>query len=181
MYFAQMYCYGKDPTAAGITGFQSCIGIVYVGKDDVYAAHIPNTGTKLNGASRFASFITADNGKLGASGFLNVFTNGNQRGDGIVVEAKLLKENLGHPYTTLYRLKNITTATVYVQRQAPNSTNVKLYVKDDTTITWQDGGATRSACYDMKYSESFKDPKIPNTLDGFTEISSASCDIIHIP
>jgi hypothetical protein len=28
MYFAQMYCYGKDTTVAGITGFQSCIGVV---------------------------------------------------------------------------------------------------------------------------------------------------------
>lgn len=181
MYFAQMYCYGKDATVAGITGFQSCIGVVYVGRQDLYAAHIPNTPTKLDGASRFATFITTNNGKLGALGFLDVFTNGNQRGDGIVVEAKLLKENLGRPYTTLYRLKNITTATVYVERQALNSTNVKLYVKDDTTITWQDGGGARSACYDMKYSESFKDPKVPSTLQGFTEITNANCEIIHIP
>jgi hypothetical protein len=181
MYFAQMYCYGKDPTVAGITGFQSCIGAVYVGKADLFAVHIPNTGSKLNGAARFASFITANDAKLGALGFLNVFTNGDQRGHGIVVEAKLLKENLGHPYTTLYRLKDIETATVYVQRQAANSTNVKLYVKNDRTIQWVDGGASRSACYDDKFSSSFSDPKKPATLDGFTEITGANCEIIHIP
>ena len=179
MYFADMYCYGKDPTLVGITGFESCIGVIYVGNNDLYAVHIPFTKSMLDGAARFAAFITANGAKIDKAGFVGVFTNGTQRGGGVGAEAHLLRQNLGHPHTVLYRLKDVRTAAVYVERQA-SSNNVKMYVKDNNTVTWQDGGSPRSGCYDMKFSASFNDAKVPGTLHGFAEITSANCDISDV-
>jgi hypothetical protein len=181
MYFAQMYCYGKSPMRVGITGFKSCIGMVYVSTRHLYAIHIPFTSNSLDGAANFATYIRTEQAQLGATGFLYVFTNGNMRGDSVNVEATLLKSNLGNPYTTLLRLKNIGTAVVLVRREVSRQTNVKLYVKDDENVTWLDQGRDRAACYDQRFAASFATPKNPSTsTTGWNEITTVNSDIIHV-
>lgn len=105
MYFANMYCYGWDHNAVGITGIRGCMGAVYRGAHALYAVHIPDHGAQDNraGADAFAQWVRGFEAGTGTKGDLYVFANGINR-PSAEHEAKHLKSALHAKHATVYRV-----------------------------------------------------------------------------
>jgi len=105
MYFANMYCYGWDHDAVGITGIRGCLGAVYKGAHALYAVHIPPTSAQVhaNAAQTFAGWVRQFENNTERKGDLWVFINGKNRSSA-EEEAKYLKSQLNAKHATLYRL-----------------------------------------------------------------------------
>jgi hypothetical protein len=62
MFFAQMYSYGRDLHAVGITGIMGCMGLIVTrpSPGNLYSVHVPEFGSvqaQANGVQAFADFI----------------------------------------------------------------------------------------------------------------------------
>lgn len=102
MFFAEMCCLGFHNDCAGVTGFESCIGVAFVGDRPIYAGHFPFNSDRQNkeAADAFAALIKRTESKW-KRGQLFVFTNGGQR-PSAQSEAEYLCRALGRPATKLY-------------------------------------------------------------------------------
>lgn len=129
MYFANMYCYGWDHDAVGITGIRGCMGAVYKGAHALYAVHIPDNSLATNalGAQTFAAWVRQFENNTKKKGDLWVFINGNNRTTA-EDEARNLRGLLNAKHATLYRI---------VQNLGPNSGRDNA---DSASILVRNGG-----------------------------------------
>ena len=66
MFLAQMYCYGKDSEAAGITGIESCMGLILAHKRMIYAIHVPDNSQDVTdqGIDAFCKYVKTNDGSI---------------------------------------------------------------------------------------------------------------------
>lgn len=105
MFFAQMYCYGSDLNAVGITGIRGCMGVVYACAGRMYAIHIPPSSDQTNAlaASAFAQCVTNHGDGGAADGDLFFFLAGTTRPTAIS-EARHITSLIGPGTATVFRI-----------------------------------------------------------------------------
>ncbi|CAN5774960.1 hypothetical protein BH11PSE8_BH11PSE8_28950 [soil metagenome] len=105
MFFANMFCYGSDLNAVGITGILGCMGVVYRGATRLYAVHIPPMSAHNNalGGSTFAEYVSGLEGDDASPGDLFFFLNGTSRASAIA-EAHDIKSLMKPKTATLFRI-----------------------------------------------------------------------------
>lgn len=154
MYYSNMYEYGAHNTTVGITGFVTCIGVVFVTDQHLYAVHIPQTPARYHDAHReFGGFIAQTEGPR-VRGDILVFCNSPQRPD-IVNELRPLIDALNVNTSTLYRLNGpglnnaANAAAVQVNRLVAGVGGFGVSVKYDVdnNFAWIAGGTVPSGRY----------------------------------
>ena len=80
MFLAQMYCYGKDSEAAGITGIESCMGLILAHKRMIYAIHVPDNSQDVTdqGIDAFCKYVKTNDGSIPRSAQALLFGAGNR-------------------------------------------------------------------------------------------------------
>jgi hypothetical protein len=65
MYLADMYCYGRDQDAVGVTGISGCMGVFVSSGNMLYAVHIPENSAEkcARGGKAFADFVLLEAGQ----------------------------------------------------------------------------------------------------------------------
>jgi hypothetical protein len=154
MYYSNMYEYGVHNTTVGITGFVTCIGVVFVTNQHLYAIHIPQTPARyVAGLSAFGMFI-AQTEAPNVRGDILVFSNSPQRPD-VVNELQPLIDALNVNTSTLYRLNGVglnnaaNAAAVQVNRLVGGVGGFGVSVKYDVdnNFAWIAGGTAPSGRY----------------------------------
>ena len=170
-YYSDMYCYGCDGQEVGITGFRSCLGVVYVGQRWLYATHRPPTGSAARAPRAFADLISSFVEPKG-KGRLLVFTNANERAN-VETEAKTIKRALGDPTTYLYRLTGYPNIAAVVRvRWEGRVVGVQSASEDHAAVV--NGGDRRVGTYDQIQGPNYAEPKIPSNPNGWSEITAAA-------
>jgi len=154
MYYSNMYEYGVHNTTVGITGFVTCIGVVFVTDQQLYAIHIPQTPARYADAQREFGMFIARTEAPRVRGDILVFCNSPQRPD-VVTELRPLIGALNVNTSTLYRLNGAglnnaaNAAAVQVNRLVAGiggfGVNVKYEVNNN--IAWIAGGTGPSGRY----------------------------------
>jgi hypothetical protein len=154
MYFSNMYEFGEHNTTVGVTGFVTCIGVVFVTDQRLYAIHIPQTPARYaDGQREFGMFIARTESPR-VRGDLLVFCNSPQRPD-IVNELRPLVGALNVNTNTLYRLNGpglnnaANAAAVKVERLVGGVGGFGVSVKYqvDGAIGWVAGGTAPTGRY----------------------------------
>jgi hypothetical protein len=158
MFIADMYCYGMDANAVGVTGISGCMGVFVATGAMLYAVHIPDTATpgkNALGGTTFADFVTQQVGQPldpNASQMICVlnYTQRQQAHE----EGYAIARRLGLRRFALWRMeKNIDVSTgnpkaiwVLWQRLALGGLELRYRPDADFTPT-QGGGTARSGTY----------------------------------
>lgn len=161
MYFANMFCYGHDQGTVGITGIRGCMGLIYRGAGANFAAHLPPTGSRVQGAKDVAGYVKRNQAKLGKGhGQLFVIMNGTNRADEAEEEGRAIKKALRNPATTMVRImkhlgpdsgtnqaESVVIMADSVIATDANPSGLSLWYKSDAQITWGPGGSQDGGRY----------------------------------
>ena len=192
MYFANMFCYGRDTTTIGVTGILGCLGIIYVGAGAMYATHIVCGSERddADGRETFTSWIKRQEQRAG-KGHLFLFTNARNRPQA-AEEARELKKALNGPATTVYQIMKNLEPKVGTSDQASvvtlldrghsninNPSGCNIFYKKNEDIVWVDGGSAESGQY--KARPSFCGAKIPSDVTfGWRTVGAGNCEVTTI-
>lgn len=197
MYFANMYAYGSHRHTIGITGFVSCIGVVFVGNASMHAVHIPDSVSNppLNGGNAFVAHVQNNEQNTG-TGHLFLFANGTNRGPASIypveTQAAAIKAQLGNPATTVFRInRNLgpnsgtagaNSAVVMVARfltALGNPSNCLMWYKPEAQVNWDAAKGTAPAGrYDQRIPA---DTNAPGDISaGWFPIDNTNCTVTAI-
>lgn len=187
MYFANMFCYGRDNNCVGITGIVGCMGVIYKGLGTLYAVHIPdNSQWNAKGGEVLADFVLNNENNPG-KGEMFVFLNGTNRPNA-EDEVKAIYFKLKKPATTLCRIMknlgeksggNFADSVAIVVRQIIGGLQ-QLY-KPDAQCGWKDGGSPETGQY--RANDAFKGNKVPKDLEpewspnGWYPVDEKNCTV----
>jgi hypothetical protein len=154
MYLADMFCFGKDPDAVGVTGISGCMGVFVSAGTMLYAVHIPESlpAKSARGGTAFADFVLreAGTGFDGEKATMITVANYTQRSTA-ADESYEIARQLGMRRFTLFRPekhiaiglgKNPESIWVVWQR---GSDGLELRYRPSSTITPSKGGGTARA------------------------------------
>jgi hypothetical protein len=158
MYLADMYCYGKDPDAVGVTGISGCMGVFVSSGATLYGIHIPenNPDKCARGGKAFTDFIKLDagNGFDGEKAVMITVANFTQRSTAADESYEICRQ-LGMRRFTLFRPeKHIAVSTgknpesIWVVWQRVKGAEMELRYRPDANILPKKGeGTARSGDY----------------------------------
>ena len=192
MYFANMFCYGRDATAIGVTGILGCLAVIYAGDAGMYATHIVcgSAEDDATGRKTFTDWVKQQEQHLG-NGHLFLLTNGGNRPQ-TAEEALEMKKALKKPTTTVYKItKNLTanvgnggnaSIVILMERAHGNDSNpsgCSLYYKKNEDVVWVDGGSAESGQY--KVRPDYTGAKVPNDLNfGWRTVLAGNAEVTTI-
>lgn len=153
MYIAQMYCYGKDPLAVGVSGISGCMGVFAYFNQMLYAIHIPDNPTyNKTGGDDFCAFILREDGNFDGTRARLFFVLNNTQRPGYRDEVRNIGGTLGVPKAEIIRVNmaggsvsNPLAVVVLCERVAGNTLVLKWM--PDANVQWQQGGTARSGYY----------------------------------
>lgn len=106
MYLADMFCYGKDPNAVGVTGISGCMGVFVSAGAMLYAVHIPESlpDKCARGGKAFADFVLREAGQGFDGGAATMITVANYTQRSTAAdESYEIARQLGMRVFTLFR------------------------------------------------------------------------------
>ncbi|OAI16664.1 MULTISPECIES: hypothetical protein [Methylomonas] len=181
MYYSNMYEFGVHNTTVGVTGFVTCIGVVFVTNQQLYAIHIPQTPARYADAHReFGMFIARTEGPR-IQGDILVFCNSPQRAN-VVNELRPLIGALNVNTSTLYRLNGpglnnaANAAAVQVDRVVAGVAGFGVSVKYEVNnnIAWVAGGTAPSGRY---APGGLGGGGVPNAPVNWVNVTAQNCQI----
>lgn len=185
MYYAQMWDYGTDPNHVGVTGFLTCMGVVFASPNHLYAIHIPDvTAANPIGAAAFVAAVQAGEGVAHPAGTLHLFVNGMKRSTADD-EARTMIAPLGLTEAIVYRLfaglqqvgADSLAATAKVERVVGGTEFKFKHVPDNQ---WIPGGNARTGRYRGAAADTPTRPNNGELAAAWNTMDSANCSLRRV-
>lgn len=154
MYIAQMYCYGKDPTAVGVDGISGCMGVFVDFADMLYAIHIVAGSKQANqtGADQFCDYVMGEAPSFDGKNARIIFAINQFNRVGYMDEVRYIGKKLGIPKVEIVHVtaveKDATGADkIAVLCERHGGKTLVLKYQSDGNVAWETGGEQRAGFY----------------------------------
>lgn len=155
MFFAEMYNWGKHAQVVGVTGIESCMGVVIRHGNMLYAIHIPDHGGKAAGGQAFAQYVQQQDATVqNSAAQLYGVINRNHRTGTPQAEVRAIAVTLGLPRFTMVKLLSTPTknnqSTAVIFQPMPGKPDCIIKAMPHDSVAYTAVGATpRDGYYSM--------------------------------